>query len=457
MRKLAAVILAAGQGTRMKSRIPKALHTLAGRPLLQYVVDLARALGADPIVIVVGHGGEAVQAATKADDLMFVRQEPQLGTGHAVTAACSVLQGHSGDVLTLYGDSPLLEEETLRGLVEHHRAKGVSLTALVGHLSNPVGYGRILRDSHGRVSRVVEESDASTQELAIQEVNAGIYCAVSQALFKALKSLDRKNVQGEYYLTDVVAALVPEGVDTFPASSPDEILGINDRLDLAKAEQILQSRLRGYWMKEGVTLEDPDTTYLAANTQIAQDTVLGPQVILRGQTRIGENCQIGTGSVIEDSTLEDGVIVRPHSVIIQSHVASGASIGPFSHLRPGSEIGAKARIGNFVEVKKTRIGHGSLASHMTYLGDSEIGKDVNIGAGTITCNYDGVRKHRTVVEDGVFVGSNCELVAPVRVGKGAVVAAGSTITKDVPPGALAVGRSRQFNLPDKARRRLKKR
>jgi bifunctional UDP-N-acetylglucosamine pyrophosphorylase/glucosamine-1-phosphate N-acetyltransferase len=275
-------------------------------------------------------------------------------------------------------------------------------------------------------------------------------------LFKALKSLDRNNAQGEYYLTDVVAALVPEGVDTFPASSRDEILGINDRLDLAKAEQILQSRLRGYWMKEGVTLEDPHTTYLTANTQIAQDTVLGPQVILRGQTRVGENCQIGTGSVIEDSTLEDGVIVRPHSVIIRSHVASGASIGPFSHLRPGSEIGAEARIGNFVEVKKTRIGHGSLASHMTYLGDSEIGRDVNIGAGTITCNYDGVRKHRTVVEDGVFVGSNSELVAPVRVGKGAVVAAGSTITKDVPPGSLAVGRSRQINLPDKARRRLKK-
>lgn len=323
MGTLAAVILAAGQGIRMESKIPKVLHTLAGRPLLQYVVDLARALEANPIVIVVGREVEVVQTAIDADDLVFVTQEPQLGTGHAVTFASPILQEHVGDVLILYGDTPLLEKETLCGLIEHHRAKGVSLTALVAHLSNPPSYGRIIRDRQGRVLRVVEERDATEEERGIQEVNAGTYCAVPQALFKALKALDRSNAKGEYYLTDVVADLALEGVETLQVSSHDEILGINDRVDLAKAEEIMQWRIREYWMKEGVTFQAPSTTYLAADTQIGRDTVLGPQVILRGHTRIGENCQIGTGCVIEDSTLEDGVTVKPHSVIIQSRVAYG--------------------------------------------------------------------------------------------------------------------------------------
>lgn len=456
MGTLAAVILAAGQGTRMKSRTPKVLHTLAGRPLLQYVIDSARALEANPIVIVVGHKGEAVQAAIDADDLVFVKQEPQLGTGHAVTFASPILRDHAGEVLILYGDVPLLGEGTVRGLVEHHRAKGVSLTTLVAHLSNPPSYGRVLRDPKGRVLRVVEERDATVDEKRIQEVNAGTYCADRKALFKALKALDRNNAKGEYYLTDVVAGLAPGGVGTFEVSSPDEILGINDRVDLARAEEIVQWRIREYWMREGVTLQAPSTTYLAADAEIGRDTVLEPQVILRGHTRIGEGCQIGTGCVIEDSALENGVTVKPHSVVIQSHVACGATIGPFAHLRIGSDVGVEARIGNFVELKRTRVGRGSMACHLTYLGDSEIGKGVNIGAGSITCNNDGVRKHRTVIEDGAFIGSNTELVAPVRVGKDAVVGAGSTITKDVPPGGLAVTRSRQVNLPSKARRRIQK-
>ena len=456
MRKLAAVILAAGQGTRMKSRTPKVLHPLAGRPLLQHVINLARTLEANPIVIVVGREGEAVGLKMEADDLVFVTQEPQLGTGHAVMCAGSVLQDYGGDFLILYGDTPLLRERTLQGLVEHHRSKGVSLTALVAQTPNPPSYGRVLRDSHGGVLRVVEERDATEEERRIQEVNVGTYCAIPQALFKALKTVDRNNTQGEYYLTDAVAALAPGGVETFEAQSLDEILGINDRIDLAKAEEILQRRFREYWMREGVTLQDPSTTYLAADVRIGRDTVLEPQIILKGETRIGENCQIGTGSVIEDSALENDVIVRPHSVVVGSHVACGADIGPFAHLRFGSDIGAEVRIGNFVEVKKTRIGQGSMACHLTYLGDAEIGKHVMVGAGTITCNYDGVKKNRTIMDDGAFIGSDAQLVAPVRVGKNAVVASGSTITKDVPPGALAVTRSRQVNLPSKARRRIQK-
>jgi bifunctional UDP-N-acetylglucosamine pyrophosphorylase/glucosamine-1-phosphate N-acetyltransferase len=453
MKELTAVILAAGQGTRMRSRTAKVLHPLAGRPLLQYVVGLARTLGADPIVVVVGHEAEAIQAAMDADGLVYVKQEPQLGTGHAVTFARPIIESFQGQVLILYGDAPLLKEATVRGLISHHRAKGAKLTTLVCHIPTPPSYGRIIRDARDRAVRVVEERDSTEEERRIQEVNAGTYCADPGALFRGLEALDRNNAKGEYYLTDMIAILAAEGVETFEASSPEEILGINDRVDLAKAEEILQRRIREYWLREGVTLQDPRTTYLGWDVRIGRDSVLEPQVSLRGKARIGENCQIGTGSVIEDSVLEDNVIVNPHSVIIESHVARGASIGPFAHLRIGNDVGVDVRIGNFVELKKTRIGEGSMACHLTYLGDSEIGDGVNIGAGTITCNFDGVRKHRTMVEDGAFVGSNTELVAPVRVGKEAVVGAGSTITKDVPPGGLAVARSRQVNFP---RRRVRK-
>jgi bifunctional UDP-N-acetylglucosamine pyrophosphorylase/glucosamine-1-phosphate N-acetyltransferase len=456
MGTLAAIILAAGQGTRMKSQTPKVLHDLAGRPLLQYAVDLARALYAKPIVVVVGHGAEAVQAAMYGDDLMFAQQKPQLGTGHAVKFAREALQDHSEEVLILSGDVPLLGEKTVLGMVEQHRAQRVGLTALVGHLEDPAGYGRILRDDEGRVMRVVEQRDASEEELQIREVNAGTYCAENDALFKALDQLQRDNAQGEYYLTDVVALLAHQGVGTFPASSPEELLGVNDRSELAAVERIIQRRLRDFWMKEGVTLLCPESIYLNVDVKIGQDTIIEPGVSLKGQTEIGKECKIGTGSVIENSMLEDAVVVRPYSIILQSRVSSEANIGPFAHLRIGSDIGPNARIGNFVEVKKTKVGRGSKASHLTYLGDSEIGKGVNIGAGTITCNYDGVTKHRTVLEDDVFIGSNTELVAPVRVGKGAMVGAGSTITKNVPPGALAIGRARQTNLAGRARRRVQR-
>ena len=457
MADLAVVILAAGKGTRMKSRMAKVLHTLAGRPMVRYAVDLAKKLGAHPIVVVVGHDGSAVKEALEGEGLTFVTQEPQLGTGHALGFARRVLRSHKGEMVILCGDVPLLQGETVRRLVAHHRAKGAALTALVGRLDDPSGYGRILRDSRGRVLRVVEERDATKEERAIRDVNAGIYCAEHRALFKALETLQRDNAQGEYYLTDAVEALAAKGVAAYPVKTPEEFMGINDRVDLAHAEKILRQRLRHYWMREGVTLRDPGTAYLDSDVRIGRDTVLGPQVALRGRTVIGEGCEIGAGCILQDSVLEDGVVVLPYSVIEQSRVETGAVIGPFAHVRPDSQIGAGARIGNFVEVKKSRIGRNAKAAHLTYLGDAEVGAEVNIGAGTITCNYDGFAKHPTVIEEGAFVGSDTQFIAPVRVGRGAVVGAGSTITEDVPPGALAVARAQQVNLPERGYKWTRKR
>jgi bifunctional UDP-N-acetylglucosamine pyrophosphorylase / glucosamine-1-phosphate N-acetyltransferase len=453
---LAAVILAAGKGTRMKSRIPKVLHTLAGRPMIQYSIDLARAVGAHPIVVVVGHEADAVREVAQGDDLIFVTQEPQLGTGHAVMFARAALRDHGDEVLILCGDVPLLSEETVRGLVAHHRAEGVPLTVLVGRLEDPTGYGRIVRNPRGRVRRVVEERDATEKERTIRAVNTGTYCIHAPILFRVLQRLGNDNAQGEYYLTDVVRMLARKGVADFPLSSPQEFLGINDRVDLAVAEAVMQDAIRTYWMREGVTLLDPSSVFLDADIRIGKDSVLDPGVILRGRTTIGDGCRIGMGCTIEDSVLEDGVVVRPSSVILGSCIRAGASIGPFAHLRPGCDIGPDARIGNFVEVKNTRIGRGTKASHLSYLGDAEVGEEVNIGAGTITCNYDGKKKHRTIIDDGTFVGSDTQFVAPVKVGKNALVGAGSTITKDVPAGALAVSRARQVNIPGRGLRRTRK-
>lgn len=452
MGRLAAVILAAGKGTRMKSDIPKVLHTLAGRPMIHYPVDLARRLGAERIIVVVGHGEERLREALGGEDIAFVTQEPQLGTAHALGFARGWMEGFAGQMLILCGDVPLLTLQTLEGLLAHHRREKVPLTMLVGRLDVPSSYGRIIRNARGRVVKVVEEKDASAAQRRIREVNAGTYCAEPGAVFEALERVGNDNAQGEFYLTDIVEILAPEGVATYRAGSHEEFMGINDRVDLARAEEILQWRLRTLWMREGVTLRDPGSVYMELDVEIGRDTSVGPQVILRGKTFIGEGCEIGAGCVIQDSTLEDGVLVLPCSVITESRVAKGATIGPFAHLRPGTHVGPEARVGNFVEVKKSTIGRGSKASHLSYLGDAEVGQGVNIGAGTITCNYDGFDKHRTVIEDEAFVGSDTQLVAPVRVGKGAVVGAGSVITQDVPPGALALGRARQMNIPGKGRR-----
>lgn len=451
MEGLAAVILAAGKGTRMKSRLPKVLHPLAGRPMIHYSLALARQAKAKPIVVVVGHGAEAVTDCLQGDDLEVVVQEPQLGTGHALSFAREALLAHEGDLIILCGDMPLVLPSTIQGLVAHHRKEGGALTVLVGTVEDPDGYGRVLRSEEGRVLRIVEEKDASPEERAIREVNSGTYCAKTKSLFGALESLGRENAQGEYYLTDVVQALCGQGVFAYPVQCKEELLGVNDRADLAKAEEILQQRIRLHWMREGVTLLDPGSVFLDAGVCLGRDTLIEPQVIIRGGSVVGQGCRIGMGCCIQDSIIEDGVTIRPHCVIIQSRIAPGATIGPFAHLRAGTQIGPGARVGNFVEIKNSRLGKGTKASHLSYLGDAEIGEDVNVGAGTITCNYDGREKHRTIIEDRVFVGSDTQFVAPVRVGEGAVVGAGSTITEDVPPGALAVARARQVNLPEKAK------
>jgi bifunctional UDP-N-acetylglucosamine pyrophosphorylase/glucosamine-1-phosphate N-acetyltransferase len=451
---LAAVILAAGKGTRMKSKYPKVLHSIAGRPMISYPIQRARELDADPIVVVVGHEAQSVRQAIAEDDLRWVVQEPQLGTGHAVQCAQASLGGFTGQVLIMCGDVPLLELDTLRKMIEHHRRQRISLTALVGFLSNPQGYGRIVRDEQGGIRQIVEEKDADEKQRKIEEVNAGTYCVEAKSLFQALTDLGSDNAQGEYYLTDLVGMLAPEGVETFAAPSAIEFMGINDRTELAGAEAILQRRFREDWMRRGVTMQDPSTVYLDATVTLAPDILLEPLVTLRGGTCVGEGSRIATGCVIEDSVLGEDVLVQPYSVILKSRIGPGTTVGPFAHLRPASHIGSQARVGNFVEVKNTRLGDRSKAPHLSYLGDAEIGNEVNIGAGTITCNYDGISKHRTVIEDGVFVGSDTQFVAPVRVGKGALVGAGSTITRDVPQGALAVARKRQVNLKKRAPKRL---
>lgn len=450
MSELAAVILAAGKGTRMKSRLPKVLHTLAGRPMILYSIEIARRVEARPVVLVLGHQAQAVMGCLEGEDLETVLQEPQLGTGHALFFAREALKGHKGDLLIMCGDMPLLKLETVEGLVGFHRRKGAALTVLVGQMQDPSGYGRVVRGEQGRILRIIEEKDASPQQRKIREVNSGTYCARSENLFQALESLRCENAQAEYYLTDVVQILSGQGVLGYNASCEEELLGVNDRADLAKAEQVLQQRLRLYWMREGVTLLDPESVFIGAEVRLGRDTLVEPQVLLQGRTLVGEGCRIGAGSTIEDSIIGEGVLIKPHCVIIQSRIHAGAVVGPFAHLRPGAEIGPEARVGNFVEIKNTKLGKRSKASHLSYLGDAEIGEEVNIGAGTITCNYDGVAKHRTIIGNRVFVGSDTQLVAPVSVGDGAVLGAGSTITEDVPPGALALARARQVNLTGRA-------
>jgi bifunctional UDP-N-acetylglucosamine pyrophosphorylase/glucosamine-1-phosphate N-acetyltransferase len=448
MSALHVVILAAGKGTRMKSSVPKVVHRLAGLPLLEHVARTASALDAATTTIVVGHGADEVRAAvTPRPDLAFVLQSPQLGTGHALLQAEPVLKGQQGTVLLLYGDVPLLRETTLVRLLEHHREHRAALTVLTARLSDPYGYGRIVRDEAGGLTRIVEERDASADERAIREINSGIYALELDGLFDALRGLATNNAQGEYYLTDLVSAWHRSGrrVEALCTDQPDELKGVNTRVDLAELGAVLLDRTRRAHMMAGVTLEDPASTYIETDVTIGEDTVLAPGVVLTGKTSIGSRCVIHSGTRITDSTVADDVTVLDHCVITDSSIAAGAAIGPLAHLRPGSQLGKGARVGNFVELKKTSLGEGSKANHLAYLGDATIGAHVNVGAGVITCNYDGTSKHPTVIEDGVFVGSDSQLVAPVTIGAGAYVAAGSTITHDVPAGALGVARSHQTN------------
>ncbi|MCC7008268.1 MAG: bifunctional UDP-N-acetylglucosamine diphosphorylase/glucosamine-1-phosphate N-acetyltransferase GlmU [Acidobacteria bacterium] len=447
MTDLYIVVLAAGKGTRMKSSLPKVLHPLAGRPIIEHVLRTAAALSPVETIVVIGQGADEMREALagRHERLTFVMQSPQLGTGHAVLQAEPVLQGRRGTLLVLYGDVPLLQASTLQRLLEHHRSRGAAATVLTANLPDPFGYGRIVRDAQGRLTRIVEERDASGDQRSIREINSGIYAFDLNPLFPALHSIGADNAQGEYYLTDLVAMYHQRRLplETLTIDDAGELRGVNTRLELADLGVVVRDRKRRSLMLAGVTLEDPSSAHIDDDVEVGSDTVIGPNVLLTGRTTIGAGCRIHAGVRISDSAVADGGVVLDHSVIVHSTIGRGATVGPFAHLRPGSRIGEAAHIGSFVETKNATFGARSKAGHLTYLGDATIGQDVNIGAGTITCNYDGERKHDTVIEDGVFIGSDSQLVAPVTIGRGAYVAAGSSITESVPAGALAVGRARQ--------------
>jgi bifunctional UDP-N-acetylglucosamine pyrophosphorylase/glucosamine-1-phosphate N-acetyltransferase len=444
---LEVVILAAGLGTRMKSATIKILHSAAGRPIIDYVLDLSTALSERPPVMIIGHQREAVQERIGARARYAVQAE-QLGTGHAVLQAAEALEaeGVAGKkILILSGDVPLTRQETLQRLLDEHDRAGNALTLLTMKLSDPAMYGRIVRDGGGAVQRIVEAKDASAEEKRIDEVNAGIYVFSGEHLFDNLRNLSNSNAQGEYYLTDLLATLREAGhrVGALVADDPIEALGVNSRSDLAQVENEIQRRVVHKLMAEGVTFRNPSTVVIDSTVTIGRDTVVYPFVTLEGTTSIGSDCVIDPGTHLVNVKVGDDVHVKTGTVAEDAVIENGASVGPYAHLRPGTHLGEKVKVGNFVETKKAVFGAGAKASHLSYIGDAEIGADVNIGAGTITCNYDGVNKNKTILEDGVFIGSDTQLVAPVRVGKGAYVGAGSTITKDVPPDALALSRTPQ--------------
>jgi bifunctional UDP-N-acetylglucosamine pyrophosphorylase/glucosamine-1-phosphate N-acetyltransferase len=460
MENLAAIILAAGKGKRMRSDLVKVLHPLMGRPMLTYPLEVClERLQPEKTVVVVGHQAEQIQDCFSDPLITFVQQKDQLGTGHAVSMTEPILGNFKGTILILCGDIPLLKSRTLTEMVNHHQNKKAALTLLTAHREDPSGYGRLVRGTLGKVHKVVEEKDATHREREIKEVNTGIYCVKAPFLYKALAKVRSDNAQGEYYLPDIieVAHHKKKRISTFCAPDPDEIMGINTRAELAQAEDILAERIRQHWMAEGVTIQDTQSVYIEPSVRIGKDSIIYPNCYLRGATSIGEGCRIGPQVEIADSQIGDRVQIRFCTMISESTIEDNAIVGPFSHLRPLSHLEKGVKIGNFVEVKKSRIGQGTKANHLSYIGDSELGKDVNIGAGTITCNYDGFKKHRTIIEDGVFVGSNTALVAPVRVGRGAVLGAGTTVTKDIPPHALAVGRAKQKSIKKWVMKRDKKR
>jgi bifunctional UDP-N-acetylglucosamine pyrophosphorylase/glucosamine-1-phosphate N-acetyltransferase len=502
---LGAIVMAAGQGTRMRSKLVKVLHPVAGRPMLLYGLDLARRCAGETVIAVIGYQADQVKAAieayhagsqtrsmpvrdkgltahvkgesghapVEAPRVLLAEQTKQLGTGHAVMQARDVFErtrgGPAETFLILNGDTPLLSETTVRELIRLHQHDGAAVTLLTARVDDAAGYGRIVRQPDaesqaegqrddrisGQVARIVEDRDATEAERAIREINVGTYVVDGAFLFKALDELRPQNAQQEYYLTDIVQLAVRQGrrVSALVASKADEALGINTREQLAAAEGILRGRINARWMAAGVTLRDPDRTWIDADVQIGQDTVLYPNVALEGKTQVGQDCVIHSHTRIVDSVLGDRVTVQDSCVIRESQLESETTVGPFAHLRPGAVLRRAAKVGNFVEIKKAELGEGSKANHLSYLGDARIGKHVNIGAGTITCNYDGSHKHETIIEDEVFVGSDTQLVAPVTVGRGAIVAAGSTITTDVPSDALSIARSQQVNREGWAARR----
>jgi len=442
-----AIVLAAGLGKRMKSRLPKVVHNAAGKPLIQHVCETVRLAGIEEILLVLGNGAEEVLAAL-GSGFNYVMQEQQLGTGHAVMQAEAAVAGKYRDVLVVCGDTPLLRPETVRELLDRHQRQHAAVTVLSSYFRDPSGYGRIIREAGGEIRGIVEERDATASERQITEGNTGTYCFQADLLFSALHQVRPDNAQGEYYLTDVLTIARERGeiIQAVPLALPEEALGVNSRQQLAEVEMVLRQRVLSQLWEDGVTIVDPTTTYIEAGVRVGRDTVIRPGTLLERGTVVGEACDLGPGTRIAGSRLGSGIKIQ-NSLILDSEIGDNCDIGPFAYIRPGTCLAADVKVGDFVEVKKSRVGRGSKIPHLAYVGDAVLGEGVNVGAGTITCNYDGTAKYQTEIGDRAFIGSNTNLVAPVSIGAEAVTGAGSTITKDVPPGALAVERSSQKIIP----------
>lgn len=439
------LILAAGQGKRIKSNTPKVLHKVCGKEMVNHVIDTMRAAGLKDVNVIIGKGSEMVKAATASREVTYSLQEEQLGTGHAVLCAVDFLKGKQGTVAIFTGDAPLVRAETAEELIKLHEAQGNSATLLSSIIEKPQGYGRIVREGE-EVLKIVEHKDCSEEELKIKEINAGMYCFDIEELLSSLNKLSNDNAQGEYYLTDVIGILKANNkkVGALPVDF-EETIGVNSRGELASVEKILRDRINKKHMDNGVTLIDPSTTYISSEVEIGQDTIIYPNNVIEGNTVIGSDCVLYPNSRILDSIIEEGVTIQA-SVILESKIGEGTTVGPFAYIRPESVIGKKARIGDFVEIKKSTIGDKTKVSHLTYIGDAEVGKDCNFGCGTVVVNYDGTHKFKTKIGDNVFVGCNTNLVSPVEVEDYSYIAAGSTITQQVPEGSLAIARAKQVNI-----------
>lgn len=446
-RPLDVLILAAGQGTRMKSDLPKVLHPIAGRSMVAWAVKAAQELGARRIVVVTGHGAEQVEAALEQPGLVFARQEKQRGTGDAFLSGVSALTEQDGDILVLYGDTPLLRTDTLRLLLADHTARESAMTVLTGQLPDATGYGRIVRGKDGTVERIVEQKDANEYEREIREFNSGVYVFNSQAPELA-KQIGNNNASGEYYLTDILNIYhrLGEVVRAFRLEDTREVLGANDRVGLAQLDTIMRSWINDKHLKNGVSIPSPESVHIEDTVIIGRDVTLEPGVILRGNTQIADYVTVGAYSVVTNSVLAEWAVIKPHSVLEGAHVGVGADVGPFARLRPGSVLGAGVHIGNFVETKNAKLDAGVKAGHLAYLGDVTIGEETNVGAGTIIANFDGVNKHQSTIGAGVFIGSNTTVIAPRMVGDAAFIAAGSAVHDDIPEGAMAVARGKQRNV-----------
>lgn len=439
------IILAAGMGTRMKSEMPKVIHKVCGKELVRWVIGASRKAGADSVVAIIGHKADMVRPLIE-DEAKIAIQAEQLGTGHAVMQAIEYIKQAKGAVVVLNGDTPLITADTIKSAIKYHNEQGNSATVITAELEDATGYGRIVRGSDGSVLRIVEQKDASEEEKKIREINSGMYVFDSEALVGALAKLTPNNAQGEYYLTDTLEILRGEGkkIGGYTIEDNDEIRGINNRVQLSEAEDIMQRRINTEHMLNGVTIVNPSSVFIGADVEIGMDTVIASNVTLSGKTKIGKGCIVEMGCRIEDSELSDGVSVV-NSVILKSRIGEGTNVGPFAYVRPGCKVGKNVKVGDFVEIKNVTIDDGTKISHLTYLGDTDIGSNVNFGCGTVTCNYDGKDKFRSKIGNDVFVGCNTNLVSPVTVGDGAYIAAGSTITDDIPESNLAIARSRQVN------------